>query len=647
MTDSAMAPSFTLTNLVTHSNQPSGISISFASFGGGANTNGALSPDSALGPLAISNATMDSFFAPIGGTAITTLSGLVPTGQYRLICFGSRDASDTRVTRYRAQGLNTVTGFVQTSGAGIGVPPRPGANYNQAAVLSNVQPTVSGQITLFVNGESNTFGYLGALMIERTDNSPPPPSNQPPSASSVVWVGPPVAGRTIVVHYAFSDPDGDAEDGSQIFWQIDVPPFTNSFIFAAGTNRMWTVPNGTGAFIRAIVEPRAATGATPGAWAYSDWRGPIAPSNATAVFHIGNSFTRWGHVALQLQNLAADAGRPHAYGEHLRDGMGLSFHWTNGLLIGDRTRGTPSRLELAAGGWNWVVLQPMSREWLPENLPAFREFALRFAGLAHSNGTRVALYQYWNYLNEGPAEQDAIQAAFEDVRAHLASNGIPAVIIPVGSAFSNAVARIAGLNRADFYQDNIHPSDIGYYLSALTHHATIYRRSPVGLTNGAISADHALDDPITISNALALALQEVAWDSARFYPASGVTRGRYDEWAASANVPGTRDPWDDPFADFVPNWARWAMGIAPASNASLAALPAIRMTNAVPEITYGLSDDAFDAGLRFQDQWSDNLITWSATSPAIAWASVSNQWRVIRLLDSEPRLFHRVLFTYP
>ena len=98
-----------------------------------------------------------------------------------------------------------------------------------------------------------------------------------------------------------------------------------------------------GQFIRLAVTPIATTGSNPGATAYSVWRGPLATSHALAVFHIGNSFTRWGDVPAQLANLAAASNRPHAHGAQLADGQGAGYHWTNGLPGGYLTRGSPSR----------------------------------------------------------------------------------------------------------------------------------------------------------------------------------------------------------------------------------------------------------------------------------------------------------------
>jgi len=611
-TDISTAPTGGVSNLLTTTNSLSGISISVAGFGAGANTNGATTPASALGSLAITHATRDSFFVASGNTARVVFSGLATNRTYRMECFGSRDAADTRATLYTARGFNTTSVTLQTSGANIGAPPFTNANHAALAALDHIRPTASGIITVSVSVAAGPFGYLGALRL--TEREEIAVTNEPPTAIDAFWVGAPVAGRAIAAHFTYTDTENDPESGSIIEWQIDVPPFTNNHLVLNQTNRTFVVPDQPGAYLRIAVQPRAAGGATNGAWVFSDWRGPIVSSNALAVLHLGNSFTRWGHIPLQLQHLAADAGYEHVYGEQLADGQGLGHHWTNGIAGGVLTRGTPSRLELATGGWDWLVLQPMSREWLPANLPALLDFAARFASLADSNGTRVALYQYWNYLDEGAAEQEAINAAFDTVRAALASNGIASVIIPAGIAFSNAVAAIASLDRADLYQDNLHPTDIGYYLSALTHFATLYRQSPVGLTNGAISADANLDTPVLMDPLLAAALQPVAWDAARYHPHSGVTRGRFDAWASALPL-GERDWLDDPYTNGLPNLLRWAYGISPHVPDEPGRHLHIGTGEAALVMAYAVGADAQDAGVLIAEQWSTNLVTWTDGIP--------------------------------
>ncbi len=300
-TDTSQAPSGMLANLVTTSNTLSGVSLSVSGFGAGANTNGTTVPDAtALGSLGVASAARDSFFVQ-SGSGTVSLAGLAPNRYYRLECFGSRDAADTRVTRYTATGLNTTAATLQTSGVNIGQAPENNANRSVLAVLADVRPTAAGAVTLSVTIESGSFAYLGALRITALDEVSGP--NQAPEAENVLLVGAPAAGRTVAVHYEYADAEGDPQGATLVAWQFDTPPFNSPSTLISGTNRSALLPDEAGSYVRAAVTPQAASGTLTGAVAYSTWRGPIAPADAVTVFHIGNSFTRWGHIPLQVSNL--------------------------------------------------------------------------------------------------------------------------------------------------------------------------------------------------------------------------------------------------------------------------------------------------------------------------------------------------------
>lgn len=224
VTDSASAPTGSLANLVNVNGLPTGVSVSVSSFGAGANVNGSTVPDTAaLGQLGIPSATRDGFFIAAGNTATVTLSGLAANGLHRLSFYGSRDASDARVTRFSAQGQGApVAGTVQTSGAGIGAAPETGANRSFRAVLENVRPTSGGQVVVTLSVENGTFGYLGAWLLERTGTA----GNAAPVAANVAWEGAPRVGVTLQGRHVFSDADGDSEAAR--FFNGSAPPLARA-----------------------------------------------------------------------------------------------------------------------------------------------------------------------------------------------------------------------------------------------------------------------------------------------------------------------------------------------------------------------------------------------------------------------------------
>ena len=68
--------------------------------------------------------------------------------------------------------------------------------------------------------------------------------------------------------------------------------------------------------------------------------------------------------------------------------------------------------------------------------------------------------------------------------------------------------------------DPIHPNDLGTYLVALTHYATIYGKSPVGLPNQLSRADGS---PATApSPELARRMQQIVWQVVSAQPLAGL-----------------------------------------------------------------------------------------------------------------------------
>ncbi len=653
VTDSILSPTATLPNLLNTAGLPTGVAVSVSSFGAGANTNGSTAPDpAALGALGVASATRDGFFIAAGNTATVTISGLASNGLHRLVFFGSRDAADARTTRFSAQGAGLpVIGTVQTSGTGIGIAPEPNANRAFAAVMDGVQPAAGGQVVVTVSVDGGAFGYLGAWAIERSGTA----GNAAPVASAVAWEGALRPGSNLQGRYLFSDADGDAESGTLFQWERSATGEGGGMAIGGAQSPDYTpAAEDAGQYLRLIVTPGAAAGATPGTAAASAWRGPLGATGALSVFHIGNSFTRWGDVPAQLAAFAAARARPQVWGDQIRDGEGLGYHWSNGLPGGVWTRGTPSRTELATASWDALVLQPMSREFLPQNQAAFLANADLFDDLADANGTRLFLYAYWPYSSEPVDTQDAINAAFENVRAGLSTDGPPVRIIPAGEAFRRVsqevdAGTLTGISRAALYRDDLHPSDAGYYLAALVHYAVIHQLSPVGLPAAGISSDPDSSAPVPLAPALAAGLQRIAWEVARALPASGITRGRFDTWAATNLPAGLRERESIPFADGITNLERWAFGILPADRSGTGTQPAVVREDPAGgvRITYRIGADAEDSGLAISEQWSTDLTDWSLPPPQGMVRERSGEEVVLTIPTPATRLFFRAVAVFP
>lgn len=535
-------------------------------------------------------------------------SGLTTGQSYTLTILSSRnDPTGPRLLDVTLTGETSVSGSID------------GTNNNSAVLELTTTATAGGTLDCsFAAHVGSIYAHVNALKL-----TPPTLANEIPGARFITWAGAPRVGGMVTGDYSYLDTNGDAESGTTRRWEraSDAAGTDAQIISGANSTTYVLQAADAGKYLRYVVTPGAATGATPGLASPSDWHGPVVTAGAFGSFHIGNSFTRWGHIPLQLVNLAAATGGAHAGHGQLNDEQGLQYQWENRLATSDVQEGGPSAPELATGTWDTVVLQPQSREWQPASLGTFTTYAQNFYNLANASGTGVYLYAYWPYLSESPSLQTSIDAAFEQVRASISTGTVPARVIPVGAAFkavSDAITAgtITGITRPDLYQDEIHPSTLGYYLSSLVHYATLRQQSPVGLPAQGINADPLLNNTISIDPTLAGKFQVIAWDTARRLGTSGVTAGRFATWAKNL-PPGQQGVADIPFADGTPNLTRYAFGLSTTgADPGIGRLPAC-VTAAEGQIAmeYRLGADAEDAGVLTIPEWSGDLVTWTQPPP--------------------------------
>jgi len=104
-------------------------------------------------------------------------------------------------------------------------------------------------------------------------------------------------------------------------------------------------------------------------------------------------------------------------------------------------------------------------------------------------------------------------------------------MIPAGTAMVALYDQIEGgsvyglTSLMQIFKDQIHMNDIGNYFVALVHYATIYKRSPVGLTNETFDRN---DDPFQDGDPFeaphpdtARDMQKIVWEVVRNDPYSG------------------------------------------------------------------------------------------------------------------------------
>ena len=113
-------------------------------------------------------------------------------------------------------------------------------------------------------------------------------------------------------------------------------------------------------------------------------------------------------------------------------------------------------------------------------------------------GVKPVLFMSWAYKDK--PEMTAMLAE----QYTRAGNANEALVIPAGLAFAKAIARRPDI---ELYQaDKRHPSVAGTYLATCAVYATLYRKSPVGLSYTA-----------GLSPELAALLQASAWEAVQDY----------------------------------------------------------------------------------------------------------------------------------
>jgi hypothetical protein len=626
------------------------MSLSVSGFQG-VNTNGTTVPDSAaLGPLAVSTATQDSFYVEQNNVLTVTLGNLPPTGLFRITLFGSRDISEARSTRYDVTGLTTETAVLSTSGTGVGLAPRPDANRSGLVVVNNIVPSADGRIRIEVRRNGPSYGYLGALRCEILT-----PVNFPPSVTNLLLTGSSRVGSTLRTACNFLDPDGDAERQTRFVWERASSPGANGTVISGSVTDASTFtlrPEDQGSYIRCGVTPEASSGFLVGQTQYTPWLGPIKAAGVLTTYHIGNSFTRWTSIPQQLANLSVAEPNPALFGMQLTDGQSLQYHWETGTRTGPGPMiGSRSREEISTGSWDVLVLQPFSQEWLSWSIPGFTDYARRYYKLADAAGTQVYLYAYWPWQSQTLSTQTAINAAFEQVRSTISQSGSkPALIIPSGQALKAVIdacgsGALLGYNRSSFYLDERHPNALGGYVSALTHYATIYKKSPVGLPARTMTPD-ANAVQVSLPTNVATRIQQIVWGVVSTYPNSGVVAPIevlpppppppvYVTHSSSGPDPGTLA-----FA-----FGSGADGLTPIQGN----LPHC-VAGPNPQdisIEYSIRPEAEAAGVTWTPEWSANLLQWTAAQPQsttivrtgntvrVSWPKTS-EWRFLRIYVVRP-----------
>ncbi len=274
-----------------------------------------------------------------------------------------------------------------------------------------------------------------------------------------------------------------------------------------------------------------------------------APDAGLSLFHLGHSLIG-RDIPVFFQQLAEAAGfSGHSYNSQLGWGTSLRDHWQGVDAIAgfDDMNAAPAwadpRLSLESGTHDVLVLTEMVElkdaiRWHESSI-----HLAKWAMLARAArpDLRIYLYESWHDLSvpEGWLERldaDPSQlwegALLAEAMAQPDTGTV--YVIPAGRVLAALVRHVEGMggvpgmtDRTDLFArnadgslDTIHINDIGAYLVALVHFATIYQRSPVGLPHTLTRADGSPATPP--DPALAAIMQDIVWSVVQNLPVTGI-----------------------------------------------------------------------------------------------------------------------------
>ena len=185
------------------------------------------------------------------------------------------------------------------------------------------------------------------------------------------------------------------------------------------------------------------------------------------VLFVGNSYTYFWSLHLQVQALAESRGQKIEPRASFSGGVNLGQHWRG-------ERNLQSRQLVNSGNYDVVIFQDHSRRAIddPDSLLYFGNL---WAEAAQEAGAEVYFYVTWS-REWDPYMQEPILNTYRKVAREN-----DAKIIPVGPAWERAHELRPDLRLYD--PDGSHPSNIGTYLSACVIYGVLTGESPIGLTN--------------------------------------------------------------------------------------------------------------------------------------------------------------------
>ena len=206
------------------------------------------------------------------------------------------------------------------------------------------------------------------------------------------------------------------------------------------------------------------------------------------VLFIGNSYTYGNSLPRMVQELATKAGKSSETEMVAEGGRSLEWHCYN----------LDTANAIKKGGWDFVIMQDHSTYGIeaPEKL---LNSAKKLISRIHSVcNAQPVLYLTWA-RKYSPEMQDTITKSYTNAGTEL-----KAEIAPVGVAWQMALKKSPELSL--YQKDESHPNILGSYIAACVFYTTLFKESPIGLSNKI-----TLSDGVTavIDEDKALLLQQI------------------------------------------------------------------------------------------------------------------------------------------
>lgn len=262
------------------------------------------------------------------------------------------------------------------------------------------------------------------------------------------------------------------------------------------------------------------------------------------VFSIGHSLVNYRMPRIFDAIANDDPLVTHRHKEQIFNGAPLKYNWEN---AGGSNGGANSKTELGTGEYEILIMTEAVPLINHTTWNSTYHYAKEFMSLAHESNpeTQAYIYETWHCIKSGEPEgcpyddnddipwrdrlgQDLAKwKAIADSVNDSVPDEKPMLLVPAGQAFAELYDSIQAGNAAgvthisELFADDIHPNDIGNYLVACVMYATVYKRSPEGLTTETFDEwGAAFEKP---DDALAGLMQRIAWRTVRRVEGTGVT----------------------------------------------------------------------------------------------------------------------------